>query len=113
MQSKLRRFLFASIIVLSAVLVGCDGKKTSEDQSSSGNSPKKPASKTVIAMLPKLINIDYFDACKRGATKAAEELGVTLIYDGPTEASGSEQNKFIDTWIRQGVNAICIAPNQP
>jgi ABC-type sugar transport system substrate-binding protein len=64
-------------------------------------------------MLPKLINIDYFDACKRGAVKAADELGVTLIYDGPTEPSGSEQNKFFDTWIRQGVNAICVAPNQP
>ncbi|HTG43583.1 MAG TPA: autoinducer 2 ABC transporter substrate-binding protein [Verrucomicrobiae bacterium] len=64
-------------------------------------------------MLPKLINIDYFEACRRGATKAAEEMGVTLIYDGPTEASGAEQNKFIDTWIRQKVNAICVAPNQP
>jgi ABC-type sugar transport system substrate-binding protein len=64
-------------------------------------------------MLPKLINIDYFDACKRGAAKAAEELKVTLIYDGPTEPSGSEQNKFFDTWIRQGVQAIGVAPNQP
>lgn len=66
-----------------------------------------------IAMLPKLVNIDYFDAAKRGAQRAAAELGVTLIYDGPTEPSGSEQNKFMDTWIRQGVNAIAIAPNQP
>ena len=69
--------------------------------------------KMTIAMLPKLINIDYFEACKRGAEKTAAELGVTLIYDGPTEASGSEQNKFFDTWIRQKVNAICVAPNQP
>lgn len=67
----------------------------------------------VVAMLPKLINIDYFDACRRGAAQAAEELGVTLIFDGPTEPSGSEQNKFFDTWIRQGVSAICVAPNQP
>jgi ABC-type sugar transport system substrate-binding protein len=64
-------------------------------------------------MLPKLINIDFFNACQRGAAQAAGELGVTLIYDGPTEASGSEQNKFIDTWIRQGVQAICVAPDQP
>ena len=67
----------------------------------------------VIAVLPKLVNIKYFAACRRGAQKAADELGVKLIYDGPTEASGSEQNKFIETWIRQGVDAICIAPNQP
>lgn len=69
--------------------------------------------KLTIAMLPKLVNIDYFDACKRGAQKAAAELGVHLIYDGPTEPSGAEQNKFMDTWIRQGVNAIGVAPNQP
>jgi len=75
--------------------------------------PKPAGGKITVAMLPKLINIDYFDACKRGAVKAADELGVTLIFDGPTEASGSEQNKFIDTWIRQGVAAICIAPDQP
>ena len=67
----------------------------------------------VIAVLPKLVNIKYFAACRRGAQKAADELGVKLIYDGPTEASGSEQNKFIETWIRQGVDAICVAPNQP
>lgn len=74
----------------------------------------KPVNGTVsIAMLPKLINIDYFDACKRGAAKAAQETGVHLIYDGPTEPSGSEQNKFFDTWIRQGVHAICVAPDQP
>ena len=67
----------------------------------------------VIAVLPKLVNIKYFAACRRGAQKAADELGVKLIYDGPTEASASEQNKFIETWIRQGVDAICVAPNQP
>ncbi len=67
----------------------------------------------VIAMLPKLKNIAYFDACHRGARQAADELGVKLIYDGPTEPSGSEQNKFMDTWILQRVDAICVAPNQP
>ncbi|MBM3840979.1 MAG: autoinducer 2 ABC transporter substrate-binding protein [Verrucomicrobia bacterium] len=96
---------------LAGLLTGCGDHKTAD-------SPAAPALKispgrSVIAVLPKLVNIDYFDACKRGASKAAEELGVTLIYDGPTEPSGSEQNKFFDTWIRQGVNAICVAPNQP
>jgi ABC-type sugar transport system substrate-binding protein len=97
-------------------LSGCREKKSDaglQDQKSQAQDTRPANGKVLIAMLPKLINIDYFDACKRGALRAAEELGVTLIYDGPTEPSGSEQNKFIDTWIRQGVNAICIAPNQP
>lgn len=75
--------------------------------------PTAPTGVITIAMLPKLVNIDYFEACKRGALKAADELKVNLIYDGPNEPSGAEQNKFFDTWIRQKVHAICVAPNQP
>jgi ABC-type sugar transport system substrate-binding protein len=67
----------------------------------------------VVAMLPKLTNIAYFRACQDGAKKAADELGVKLIYDGPSDPNASDQNKFIETWIRQGVDAICIAPNEP
>ena len=73
----------------------------------------KPRNQMVIAMLPKLTNIAYFRASQEGAKKAAEELGVKLIYDGPSEPSASEQNKFMETWIRQGVDAICVAPNEP
>jgi ABC-type sugar transport system substrate-binding protein len=97
------------VILLSLLFAACEKKQTGTSAPSSSSSDKT----LVIAMLPKLINIDYFDACKRGATKAAEELGVTLIYDGPSEPSGAEQNKFFDTWIRQNVSAICVAPNQP
>lgn len=80
-----------------------------------GDAPPKKADddKITIAMLPKLTNIAYFEACHRGAEAAAKDLGIELIYDGPTEASGSEQVKFMETWIRQGVDAICVAPNQP
>jgi ABC-type sugar transport system substrate-binding protein len=92
-------FRLVSVLLLGLLFAGCE-KKQPEQASPSAAQPAA-GDKIVIAMLPKLINIDYFDACKRGATKAAEELGVTLIYDGPTEPSGAEQNKFIDTWIRQ------------
>jgi rhamnose transport system substrate-binding protein len=67
----------------------------------------------VVAMLPKLTNIAYFKACQDGAQKAADELGVKLIYDGPSDPNASDQNKFVETWIRQGVDAVCIAPNEP
>ncbi len=107
--SRMLCFSLAAFAVL--LLVSC-GKQPSDAPANSASSNAN-ASKPVIAMLPKLINIDYFDACKRGGQKAADELGITLIFDGPTEPSGAEQNKFIDTWIRQKVSAICIAPNQP
>jgi rhamnose transport system substrate-binding protein len=104
---KLAQF---SVALLAALLLGCS-KQAPESNPAIANAPGGKA--PTIAMLPKLVNIDYFEACRRGAEKTAKELGVTLIYDGPTEASGSEQNKFFDTWIRQNVLAICVAPNQP
>lgn len=99
---RLNVFVCVTVLLL---LWGCDASR--QESSPSGDQQK------VIAMLPKLINIDYFDACERGARTAADELGVKFIFDGPTTASASEQTKFIETWIRQRVDAICIAPNQP
>ncbi len=101
----------AVLLACALTLVGC--KKATNETNTATHAGQKASGRTTIALLPKLINIDYFNACKNGATKAADELGVTLIYDGPTEPSGAEQNKFFDTWIRQGVQAICVAPNQP
>jgi rhamnose transport system substrate-binding protein len=127
MTRGVRRSRFGGLALLGAcwvlaagMLAGCKPKESAPPESegaaptsgTSGTSGTNAVKRT-IAMLPKLVNIDYFDACKRGAQKTAAELGVTLIYDGPTEPSGSEQNKFFDTWIRQKVDAICIAPNQP
>ncbi|HOT51477.1 MAG TPA: autoinducer 2 ABC transporter substrate-binding protein, partial [Candidatus Hydrogenedentes bacterium] len=36
-----------------------------------------------IGVMPKLIGIDFFNACEVGARKAAGELGVTVDFDGP------------------------------
>jgi ABC-type sugar transport system substrate-binding protein len=64
--------------------------------------------------MPKLIGIDYFNACEKGAKEAADELGdVELIYDGPTEDKVDEQIRMIDAWIARGVDAIAVAANDP
>jgi rhamnose transport system substrate-binding protein len=103
--------LLSALALVLIVLAGCsqDSVGTASNKAGAG----KPRDQIVIAMLPKLTNIAYFRACQEGAKKAAAELGVRLIYDGPTDPSASDQNKFIETWIRQGVDAICIAPNEP
>lgn len=67
-----------------------------------------------LAMMPKLIGIDYFNACQKGAVEAARELGdVELLYDGPTEDRVDEQVRMIDAWIVRGVDAIAVAANDP
>jgi rhamnose transport system substrate-binding protein len=100
-----------AVLVLAA-LAGCGQEPPSTGTGQAGGAAKS-RDQITIAMLPKLTNIAYFRACQEGAQKAAGELGVRLVYDGPTDPSASDQNKFIEAWIRQGVDAICIAPNEP
>lgn len=106
-------------IVLTCAMVGtmlCGCQKTD----ASGKSQKekdaaKNDGKVTIAMLPKFKGENYFDACKTGAQEAADELGITLLYDGPSQdqATNQKQVDILEGWIAQGVDAIVISPNDP
>lgn len=65
-----------------------------------------------IAMLPKFKGENYFDGCYAGAKKAAAELGVTLIYDGPnqSEATNAKQVEILSGFIAANVDAILVSP---
>ncbi|MEM1483732.1 autoinducer 2 ABC transporter substrate-binding protein [Oscillospiraceae bacterium PP1C4] len=77
--------------------------------------PAAPAEgeKLTIAVMPKLVGIPYFTQTGEGAVKAGEDFGVNVIYTGPTKADAAEQVKMIEDLINQGVDAICVAPNDP
>ncbi|WP_235905606.1 substrate-binding domain-containing protein [Tautonia marina] len=62
-----------------------------------------------VAMMPKSKGNAYFIACRQGAEEAAKELGVNLIWDGPTDPDPARQNQIIDTWITRGVDVIAVA----
>lgn len=64
-----------------------------------------------IVVMPKLVGIPYFNGSGEGAMKAAEELGVEVVYTGPTKADAAEQVKMIEDEINKGCDAICVAPN--
>ncbi|HZL37470.1 MAG TPA: substrate-binding domain-containing protein [Tepidisphaeraceae bacterium] len=69
-----------------------------------------PGKKQVtIAMMPKSKGNAYFVACQKGAEDAARELGVRLIWDGPTDTNPAEQSRIVDTWINRGVDVIAVA----
>jgi len=63
----------------------------------------------VIAMMPKAKGDPYFVSCRVGAEEAAKELGVDLIWDGPTGLDAARQNEVIDNWITRKVDAIAVA----
>ncbi|MDB6129499.1 MAG: lsrB, partial [Verrucomicrobiales bacterium] len=65
--------------------------------------------KTTIALMPKSKGNAYFISCKKGAEKAAHELNVELIFDGPTDPDPARQNEIIENWITLGVDAIAVA----
>jgi rhamnose transport system substrate-binding protein len=64
---------------------------------------------TTLAMMPKSKGNAYFIACRKGAEEAARELGVRLIWDGPTDPDPAKQNEVVDTWITRGVDVIAVA----
>ena len=66
-------------------------------------------SKLVVAFLPKSKGNAYFISCKAGADKAAKELGVELLFDGPTDSNAAKQNEIVENWITLGVDAIAVA----
>ncbi len=66
-----------------------------------------------IFVLPKLIGVNVFTENGKGAKEAATELGDSVTYNGPTEASAAKQVPFINAAVRQGYNAIIISANDP
>ncbi|MSU58592.1 MAG: autoinducer 2 ABC transporter substrate-binding protein [Pedosphaera sp.] len=75
------------------------------------NQADKPAAgkKTTVALMPKSKGNAYFVSCKKGADEAAKELGVELIFDGPTTPDPAKQNEIIENWITLGVDVIAAA----
>jgi rhamnose transport system substrate-binding protein len=69
----------------------------------------RPGRRPVIAMMPKSKGDPYFISCRAGAEEAAKELGVDLIWDGPTGLDAAKQNEVVEGWITRGVDAIAVS----
>jgi rhamnose transport system permease protein len=63
----------------------------------------------VVAVMPKAKGDPYFMSARAGAEEAAKELGLDLIWDGPTSLDASQQNELVESWITRGVDAIVVA----
>jgi rhamnose transport system substrate-binding protein len=102
-----RRATHARLLVLlvASPLAGCSSSGTGPSGAHTAGKAK-PRSEIVIAMLPKLTNIAYFRASREGAKKAADELGVKLIYDGPTDPSARDQNNFMESRFSPGTATL-------
>jgi rhamnose transport system permease protein len=67
------------------------------------------ARRPVVAMMPKAKGDPYFISCRAGAEEAARDLGVELIWDGPTNLDAARQNELVENWITRKVDVIAVA----
>jgi rhamnose transport system substrate-binding protein len=68
-----------------------------------------PGRRLAIAVMPKAKGDPYFVSVRAGAEEAAKELGVDLIWDGPTGLEAARQNELVENWITRRVDAIAVA----
>jgi rhamnose transport system substrate-binding protein/rhamnose transport system permease protein len=71
--------------------------------------PAPSGRRPLVAMMPKAKGDPYFVSCRVGADEAAKELGIDLIWDGPTGLDAAKQNEVIENWITRQVDAIAVA----
>jgi rhamnose transport system substrate-binding protein len=105
--------ILSTVILIGALIVAGSNwylvSSLRHDLSTGHSSARQPAHKTVIAMMPKAKGDPYFISCKQGAEEAAKELGVELLWDGPTDLDPVKQNEVIEAWITIGVDAIAVS----
>lgn len=94
------------LLALAACLLTWTSCKKSNPSAENGASGAK---ELTIGFMPKSKGNAFFIACRKGAEEAAKELGVKLLWDGPTEPEAAKQNEIIETWITRGVDAIAVA----
>jgi rhamnose transport system substrate-binding protein len=107
----------AFAMVATAALTGCSGGSTDGETSA-------PAEETTaatggdtgnitVAFVPKVQGIPYFEAMNDGGKQAEADLGITWLYQGPTEADAAAQADIVRSMIQQQVDALVVAPNDP
>ena len=103
MSTKSRTGIF-SLVVLSLAFMSCGGK----DKSASSGADTR---RLTIAVIPKGTTHEFWKSIHAGAQKAADELGVEIIWKGPQkEDDRAQQITVVEDFINRGVAGIVLAP---
>jgi rhamnose transport system permease protein len=105
--------LSAVILVAALIVAGSNWllvrSLKQEMNASASTASSSPVKRTTVAMMPKAKGDPYFVSCRKGAEEAARELGVDLIWDGPTDLDPAKQNEVVEGWITRGVDVIAVS----
>jgi len=66
-----------------------------------------------IGFCPGIVTNPFYIAMQHGATQAANELGIELIWQGAQNWDFSEQTVILNALIARGVDALILAPTDP
>jgi rhamnose transport system substrate-binding protein len=105
--------VLCATVILGAVIVAGTNVWLSRSAARTGVAESvasvQPHHRLVIAVMPKAKGDPYFVSARAGAEEAAQELGVDLIWDGPTSLDAAKQNELVENWITRQVDAIAVA----
>jgi rhamnose transport system substrate-binding protein len=107
--------VLSAVILVAALLVAGSNwwlvRSIKQESTLNSNSatPAKTDRKIQVAMMPKAKGDPYFVSCRQGAEEAAKELGVDLLWDGPTDLDPAKQNEVVEAWITKGVDVIAVS----
>jgi rhamnose transport system substrate-binding protein len=62
-------------------------------------------------LVPKNLGNPYFDSANDGAQEAAQELGVTVTYQGSATADATEEIQLLNALIAQQVDGLAVSAN--
>jgi ribose transport system substrate-binding protein len=98
----MRTFAAALAAVVVGTTLACGG--------GGGSTPADAPKRLRFAVIPKALDIPVFDYAKKGAERAARELGnVDVIWRGPETGDQLKQKEILEAFITQRVDGIAIS----
>lgn len=110
-MKKLIAIVLALVMVLSLAACGQQSTTSPETASTETGETASTDDPYEIAVVVKVVGIDYFSVFEEGVKKFAEEHNVNAYVVGPSSADAAEQVNIIEDLIHSGVDAICVVPN--
>lgn len=96
-----------TVMCLVVLLLSISGYRGHNKES--GSRFGKNGRRLTIAVMPHSKGDPYFISCRVGAEEAAKDLGVNLIWDGPTGVDAAKQSEIVEGWVTRHVDAISIS----
>ncbi len=110
MKSAKKLLALALVAMFCIALVSCGKKDKTPEQTAGTNEATSTEAGMHVEVVAKGFQHQFWKAVNEGAEKAANELGVTMTFQGPdNESAIAQQTEFLNAAIEKKPAAICLA----